>query len=59
MGFYRIDRGNNSLNMESACAWATPDTYTVVNYGCYEDGSNCVSTNKYTDPSVKFIDGVF
>ena len=55
MGFYRIDRGNNSLDMESSCAWATPDTYTTQNFGCYEDGSNCVSTKKYIDPSEIFI----
>jgi len=50
MGFYRIDRGNNSLDMESGCAWATPGEYTVVNTPCWEDGSNCVTTAKYEDP---------
>lgn len=59
MGFFRIDRGNNSLDMESSCAWATPKEYTVVNYACYENGSNCVSTKKYVDPSVGRVDGFF
>ncbi|GMI01626.1 hypothetical protein TrLO_g11100 [Triparma laevis f. longispina] len=57
MGFFRIDRGNNSLDMESSCAWATPKEYTVVNYACYENGSNCISTKKYVDPSVGRVSG--
>jgi cathepsin X len=51
MGFFRIDRGNNSLDLESACAWATPGQYTVQNTACWEDGSNCVTTQTYEDPS--------
>lgn len=32
-------------------AWATPGAFTVHNFACYEDGSNCVDTKHYEDPS--------
>lgn len=38
------------------CAWATPDTFTEKNFPCYEDGSNCVKSTQYVDPSKKFLD---
>ncbi len=39
MGYVRVKMGQ--LGLEDDCAWATPYTYTEVNKGCYEDGSNC------------------
>ena len=39
MGYMRIKMGQ--LGLEKDCAWATPDTWTELNYPCYEDGSNC------------------
>ena len=43
--------GHNSLGIEMEIAWATPATFTVHNFPCYEDGKNCVDQAKYTDPS--------
>lgn len=43
--------GHNSLGIETEIAWATPDSFTVQNYPCYEDGKNCVKTAQYEDPS--------
>ena len=51
MGYFRILAGHNSLGIELAVAWATPGKFTVHNYPCYEDGSNCVETQVYEDPS--------
>ena len=51
MGFFRISRGTNNLGIEDNCAWATPGTFTEHNTPCYEDGTNCVATTKYVDPS--------
>jgi len=51
-GHFRIVRGENQLGIESTCSWATPDTFTEVNYPCYEDGSNCVSSATYKDPAM-------
>lgn len=50
MGFYRIKLGENQLGMEAECAFATPEHYTEINFGCYEDGSNCVTRSAYEDP---------
>jgi cathepsin X len=52
-GFFRVARGNDSLLIEDSCTWATPKSWTEVNYPCYEDGSNCVTTQHYVDPSTK------
>ncbi len=51
MGFFRIIRGVNSLGIEDEVAWATPGTWTHINYACYEDGSNCINKKEYIDPS--------
>jgi len=51
MGSFRILAGHNSLGIEMEVAWATPSTFTVQNYPCYEDGTNCVQEAKYVDPS--------
>ena len=42
-GFFRIQRGTNTLGIESDCAWGIPGVYTTSNFPCYEDGSNCVA----------------
>ena len=54
-----MQRGVDMLNIEENCYWATPGTWTVTNFPCYEDGSNCVSSASapgdrgyYVDPSV-------
>jgi len=41
--------GKNILGIESDIAWATPDTWTELNFGCYEGGENC-QNGKYEDP---------
>jgi len=49
MGFIRVEKGNNALQLESQCAWAVPDQVTggfleaSTNFRCYEDGTNCGS----------------
>ena len=51
MGYFRILAGRNSLGIEMEVAWATPGIFTVNNFACYEDGSNCVTSVEYEDPS--------
>lgn len=51
MGYFRILAGRNALGIEMEVAWATPGSFTVNNFACYEDGSNCVNTVHYEDPS--------
>jgi len=58
MGYVRLVRGQNQLQIESMCNWAVPGQWSATNYPCYEDGSNCqgrADTEFYSDPSV---DGV-
>jgi len=49
MGYIRVEKGNNALQLETQCAWAVPDKFTEgmlgqsTNYRCYEDGTNCGS----------------
>ena len=52
MGSFRIAMGQNILGIEEKCTWATPATWTTVNYPCNENGSNCgPTTEEYTDAS--------
>ena len=51
MGYMRIEMGKNLLGIEGEIAWATPGSFTVQNYPCYENGENCVSEQVYEDPS--------
>ena len=49
MGYIRVEKGNNALQLETQCAWAVPDTFTggmldtSTNFRCFEDGTNCGS----------------
>jgi len=52
MGHVRLVRGENQLGIEDGCNWATPGTFTEVNFACYEDGSNCVKHQTYADPAI-------
>lgn len=56
LGFFRIVLGKNALGIESTVAWATPLAYSVENFPCNEDASNCarrdsVRSEYYVDPS--------
>ena len=54
MGYVRLELGHNSLGIESMCSWATPGTFTEMNFPCDEDGANCgpqIEIGKYVDPS--------
>ena len=57
MGYFRIVMGKNALGIESEVAWATLDSFTVQNFPCNEDGSNChldgsgMTAIQYKDPS--------
>lgn len=56
MGFFRIILGKNALGIETQTAWATPLAYSVENFPCVEDASNCagginVRSEYYVDPS--------
>jgi cathepsin X len=46
LGFFRVERGRNLLNIEEDCAWATLGSHTgqgtELNVPCAEDGSNCL-----------------
>lgn len=46
LGYFRVVRGENQLNIESDCSWAVPGSWTEVNFPCFEDGSNCASSKK-------------
>jgi cathepsin X len=53
MGFFRILMGKNVLGIEENVAWATPGSFTTINFPCDEDGKNCgPTTERYVDPSV-------
>lgn len=52
MGYMRLAMGANLLGIEGEIAWATPGSYTVNNFPCYENGENCVKHEQYVDPSV-------
>lgn len=53
MGFFRIAMGENLLGIEQKIVWATPNTFTVINFPCDEDGKNCgPNTQKFVDPSL-------
>lgn len=41
MGFARVEKGSNAALLEESCAWAVPKDFTVINFPCNEDGSNC------------------
>lgn len=41
MGYVRVEKGNNALQLESQCAWAEVGAFTTKNFPCYEDGTNC------------------
>ena len=53
MGYFRIKLGSNVLGIEETAIWATPDRFTIDNFPCNEDGSNCSPTtvHQYVDPS--------
>ena len=51
LSYFRIVMGGNQLGLEGSCNWATPAAWTEHNTACYEDGTNCVKTATYTDPS--------
>jgi cathepsin X len=52
MGFFRIAMGQNILGIEKEIVWATPHTFTTINFPCDEDGKNCGPSNqKFVDPS--------
>jgi hypothetical protein len=43
MGFFRVELGKNLLGIESHISWAVPGAFTVSNFPCLKDGSNCVA----------------
>jgi cathepsin X len=55
MGYMRLEMGKNLLGIEGEIAWATPGSYTVMNFPCYENGENCVKQQEYLDPSVDMV----
>jgi len=56
MGFFRVQRGSNLLNLEEDCAWATIGSYTEHNTPCFEDGANCLPAG-YTAPTTHAYGG--
>lgn len=58
MGYMRVEMGKNILGLEGEVAWATPGSWTEVNYPCAENGKNCNGSGGvnggamfYNDPS--------
>jgi Papain family cysteine protease len=60
MGFFRVEMGKNLLGIEAHISWAVPGSFTVSNFPCLKDGSNCMShpqqqtiheQQHYVDPS--------
>lgn len=49
--FFRVELGKNLLGIENHVAWATPGRFSTTNFPCNEDGSNCITTHYYVDPS--------
>jgi cathepsin X len=43
LGFMRLVMGENQLGIEKTCAYAIPESWTIHNVPCNEDGSNCGS----------------
>jgi len=61
MGFFRVEMGKNILGLESEVAWATPGSWTEVNFPCAENGVNCNNRKGeqraqfYEDPSLNVL----
>lgn len=69
MGFAKIAAGKNMMGIEDHVAWVTPDTFTIDNVACSEDGKICgheiqdhslptvrkFVSHHYVDPSVVFL----
>lgn len=55
MGYMRLEMGKNLLGIEGEIAWATPGSFTVNNFPCYENGANCVLHETYVDPSTDMV----
>lgn len=57
MGFFRIELGQNLLNIENKVTWATPGSFSVSNYPCSLDDKgavvdeDCLTHFDYVDPS--------
>ena len=45
MGYFRIKAGENILGIEDEIVWATPGQFTILNFPCNEDGSDCGRTS--------------
>jgi len=41
LGFLRVEMGSNILGLEGEVAWATPGSWTEINFPCAENGVNC------------------
>lgn len=55
MGYFFVELGSNILGIESIITWATPESFTVKNVPCAEDGDNC-SQNKKTYVAQMYVD---
>mmetsp|Transcript_4748 Transcript_4748/g.5477 ORF Transcript_4748/g.5477 Transcript_4748/m.5477 type:complete len:347 (+) Transcript_4748:47-1087(+) len=56
MGFFRVEMGKNILGLEGEVVWATPGSWTEINFPCSENGANCNGGKQYdavfyNDPS--------
>ncbi|GFH57436.1 cysteine proteinase [Chaetoceros tenuissimus] len=59
LGFLRVEMGKNLLGIEGEVAWATPGSWTEVNYPCAENGENCHSDDVgygKTDGAMFYVD---
>jgi len=54
LGFFRIEMGHNELGIEGSCSFAVPGQFSISNYSCNEDGSDCnfkLKSQDFIDPS--------
>jgi len=56
MGYFRVEMGKNLLGLEGEIAWATPASWTDVNFPCSEDGENCSGGHKFENGAVFYND---
>jgi cathepsin X len=57
MGYIRVEMGQNLLGLEGEVAWATPGTFTEINFPCSENGNNChVNGHVHEDGTTFYVD---
>jgi len=56
LGYVRVAMGQNILGLEGEVAWATPGSWTELNFPCNENGDNCNGGHTFKDGAVFYND---